>query len=213
MVQNGAKFNRSLKRWELPPGSNPTARMGVQGEEGKPSQPPLGQKAAALLKDEERKAKAKTKDEDSLPSLKSSRGRIDDMKRAIDYPRGQVKKDGKEYVTDIDGTIQRFKKQKDAIDFVANYAEKERRISYERLSNRYQQELKKGIEFDNIQTKNKQRIAKVKLSDGTTEEWIAADGNRDYLWQDRSRVAGLKTPSLEVTHLGEKFFIYAPFPD
>ena len=59
MVQNGAKYNRSLKRWELPPGSKPTARMGVQGEDGKPSTPPLGQKAAALLKDEQRKAKTK----------------------------------------------------------------------------------------------------------------------------------------------------------
>ena len=44
MVQNGAKYNRGLKRWELPPGSKPTARMGVQGGEGEDSIPPLGQK-------------------------------------------------------------------------------------------------------------------------------------------------------------------------
>ena len=63
MVQNGAKFNRGLKRWELPPGSNPTARMGVQGENGGDSIPPLGQKEAALRKDAERKAKAKSEPE------------------------------------------------------------------------------------------------------------------------------------------------------
>ena len=57
MVQNGAKYNRSLKRWELPTGSKPTARMGVQGGEGEDSIPPLGQKKAALLKEEQRKAK------------------------------------------------------------------------------------------------------------------------------------------------------------
>ena len=57
MVQNGAKYNKGLKRWELPPGSNPTARMGVQGGEGQDSIPPLGQKKAALMKDAERKRK------------------------------------------------------------------------------------------------------------------------------------------------------------
>ena len=57
MVQNGAKYNRGLKRWELPLGSKPTARMGVQGGEGEDSIPPLGLKAAALQKDAERNAK------------------------------------------------------------------------------------------------------------------------------------------------------------
>jgi len=57
MVQNGAKYNRALKQWQLPPGSNPTARMGVQGGEGEPDIKPLGQKKAALQKDAERKAK------------------------------------------------------------------------------------------------------------------------------------------------------------
>ena len=61
MVQNGAKYNKGLKRWELPPGSNPTARMGVQGGEGQDSIPPLGQKKAALMKDAERKARNKAR--------------------------------------------------------------------------------------------------------------------------------------------------------
>jgi len=58
MVQNGAKYNRSLKQWQLPPGSKPTARMGVQGGDGEPDIKPLGQKKAALMKDAERKAKS-----------------------------------------------------------------------------------------------------------------------------------------------------------
>ena len=57
MVQNGAKYNRALKQWQLPPGSKPTARMGVQGADGEPDIKPLGQKKAALQKDAERKAK------------------------------------------------------------------------------------------------------------------------------------------------------------
>ena len=57
MVQNGAKYNRALKQWQLPPGSKPTARMGVQGGDGEPDIKPLGQKKAALMKDSERKAK------------------------------------------------------------------------------------------------------------------------------------------------------------
>ena len=87
MVQNGAKYNRGLKRWELPPGSKPTARMGVQGGEGEDSIPPLGLKAAALQKDAERKAKAKLEAEAKSDARANKRKKPlvnDDLKKKME---------------------------------------------------------------------------------------------------------------------------------
>ena len=83
MVQNGAKFNKTLKRWELPPGSNPTARMGVQGEDGQPSTPPLGQKAAALLKEQNNSFSGMVLDPETGEMIKVSAKNKDEYPSAV----------------------------------------------------------------------------------------------------------------------------------
>ena len=98
MVQNEAKYNRSLKRWDLPPGSKPTAKMGVLGEDGKPSIKPLNdggeeyskKEKAKMLKSEENRRKNEEMQRIRSKFAATKKEKLDAareiLKEAKDYP-------------------------------------------------------------------------------------------------------------------------------
>jgi hypothetical protein len=124
MVQNGAKFNKTLKRWELPPGSNPTARMGVQGEDGQPSIPPLGQKAAALLKEANKPFSEMVMDPETGEMVKVSAKNKDEYPSAVVRTfESRIRSDSVEtgIIVDGDGKIVLKKKgTEDQVSFTSS---------------------------------------------------------------------------------------------
>ena len=86
MVQNGAKAVGGIRY--LPVGSKPTARMGVLGEDGEPDIKPLGQKAAALQKNAERKAKLEAEAKQKLE--KSNKDQVSSLKKILPVKKDNV---------------------------------------------------------------------------------------------------------------------------